>query len=62
MKAMPAASQASAKSAFSDRNPYPGWTASAPVRFAASRMRSATRYDSRAGAGPINTASSAMRT
>ena len=31
MKVIPAASQALAKSAFSDRKPYPGWTASAPV-------------------------------
>jgi hypothetical protein len=36
MKVMPAASTARASSAFSERNPYPGWIASAPVFFAAS--------------------------
>ena len=32
MNTMPAAAQARASRAFSDRNPYPGWTASAPRR------------------------------
>ena len=36
----PAASTARAKSAFSARKPYPGWTASAPAAPAASRIRS----------------------
>jgi hypothetical protein len=40
----------------------PGWTRRAPVRFAASISFSATRYDSRAGAGPIPTAWSESRT
>jgi propionyl-CoA carboxylase alpha chain len=43
MKTMPAASSRSAKAAFSDRKPKPGWTASAPLSFAAWTMRSATR-------------------
>ena len=58
----PAASTARAKSAFSERNPYPGWTASAPERRAASRSRSARRYVS-AGASPgRRTATSASPT
>ena len=32
-----------AKSAFSERKPYPGWTASAPDCFAASMILSITR-------------------
>ena len=36
MNVRPAASTARASSAFSDKNPYPGWIASAPVFFAAS--------------------------
>ena len=36
MNLIPAASHASTNSAFSDKNPYPGWIASAPVSFAAS--------------------------
>src|SRR5690606_17254750 len=62
MNAMPASSRARTKRAFSDRNPYPGCTASAPVRLQASTMRSIERYDSPAGAGPMWTASSASRT
>src|SRR5204863_232985 len=38
-----AVSQRAANAAFSARKPYPGWTASAPVRCAASRMRSTSR-------------------
>ncbi len=34
MKTMPASAQARAKAAFSERNPYPGWIASAPWRLA----------------------------
>ncbi len=37
MKTRPASVHACANSAFSARNPYPGWTACAPVRRAASR-------------------------
>ena len=40
---IPAFSTARAKSAFSERNPYPGWIASARVRRAASRTRPASR-------------------
>lgn len=36
MKVSPASAHARAKPAFSARNPYPGWTACAPVRRAAS--------------------------
>ena len=36
MNTSPACSQARANAARSDKNPYPGWTASAPVRRAAS--------------------------
>ena len=38
MKVSPCASTISANLAFSDRNPYPGWIASAPVMVAADRM------------------------
>jgi hypothetical protein len=41
--AIPAASQAAAKAVFSDRNPYPGWTACAPVRRAALTTASTDR-------------------
>jgi hypothetical protein len=40
---MPAFSHAAANDAFSDRKPYPGWTASAPLVRTASRMRVADR-------------------
>ncbi len=43
MKTSPASSQARAKPAFSARKPYPGWTAWAPVRAAASSSRSTHR-------------------
>jgi hypothetical protein len=39
----PAFSTARANGAFSARNPYPGWIASAPARVAASRIRSTRR-------------------
>ena len=39
LKAMLEAAQVSANSAFSARNPYPGWMASAPVISAAAMMR-----------------------
>ncbi len=40
----PASITACANAAFSDRNPYPGCTASAPARRAASTINSARRY------------------
>jgi hypothetical protein len=39
----PAATHARAKPAFSDRNPYPGWIASAPISAAARRIFSWSR-------------------
>ena len=42
-KISPASAQARANAAFSDKNPYPGWTASAPVAVAAAMMRSPRR-------------------
>ncbi len=42
-KTIPAPSHAAANPSFSERNPYPGWIACAPVAFAASRMRAPTR-------------------
>src|SRR5688572_3484705 len=62
MKVMFEASQISANSAFSARNPYPGWIASAPVISAAAMMRGILRYESRAAGGPMQTSSSAKRT
>jgi hypothetical protein len=38
MNAIPASEQARAKSAFSERKPYPGWMACAPVDRAASMI------------------------
>jgi hypothetical protein len=61
-KTMPLSAHARASCWFSLRNPYPGWIACAPVERAASMMRSITRYDCDAGAGPISTASSARST
>src|SRR5262249_21862551 len=61
-KPTPASTTARAKAAFSARKPYPGWTASAPAVRAAASSASTDRYDSRAGGGPIATASSAART
>ena len=43
MNLMPAASQAAAKAAFSERKPYPGWMASQPVARATVRMASTLR-------------------
>ena len=43
MNAKPALSTCSAKSAFSARNPYPGWMACAPLASAASRMADTLR-------------------
>ena len=42
-KVIRAASRARASSAFSERKPYPGWTASAPVRLAAPTILSTER-------------------
>src|SRR5205809_2360852 len=50
----PLASVVLAKLAFSERKPYPGWMASAPVALAAARIASALRYDSAGLAGPIS--------
>jgi len=44
-KTNPCSSQARANAARSERNPYPGWTASAPLRAAAARMAGMDRYD-----------------
>src|SRR5205085_4080648 len=62
MKATLCAARISAKRAFSDRKPYPGWTASAPVISHAASSCGTFRYDSRAGGGPMQTLSSARRT
>ena len=43
MNTTPASSQACANGAFSARNPYPGWIASAPERVATSRIFSMLR-------------------
>ena len=42
-KTIPFAAQARASVGFSDRNPYPGWIASAPVARAAAMTRSTSR-------------------
>ena len=57
----PASSTAWAKLAFSARKPYPGWTASAPVRSAAARSFPMLRYVS-AGLVPANPVASSART
>src|SRR6476646_2460426 len=62
MKAMLEALQVSANSAFSARNPYPGWIASAPVISAAAIRLGIRRYEARLGGGPMQTSSSANRT
>ncbi len=55
-------SHISANSAFSDRKPYPGCTASAPVTSAALMIAGMCRYDCLAGGGPMHTLSSANLT
>ena len=45
--------------AFSDKNPYPGWIASAPVISAAAMILGIFKYDSVLEIPPIQTASSA---
>src|SRR3984957_19123956 len=62
MNLTPCASTISANPAFSDRKPYPGWRASAPVMSAADSIAAIFKYESRAGAGPMHTLSSARRT
>src|SRR5215831_18377460 len=62
MNLRPAPAQAWANRAFSERKPYPGWIAWAPLRRATSRIVVTLRYDSAAGAGPIGYASSAWVT
>src|SRR5690606_32076125 len=62
MNTSPAAATASAKSAFSDRNPYPGWIACAPARKATSMIASPRRYDSCGVGPPMAYPSSASRT
>jgi len=59
---MPSPAHARANVAFSARKPYPGWTASQPVISAAASTLEMFRYESRAGAGPMQTASSARST
>jgi len=56
MKISPALSHASAKSSFSDKNPYPGCMASAPACFAAAIILSIRRYDSALAGGPMQMA------
>ena len=58
----PAARHARANAAFSERNPYPGCTASAPARRAAVTTASMRRYDVAGVAPPSATALSASRT
>jgi hypothetical protein len=63
MKIMPCSSTISAKAAFSDRKPTPGWIASAPAATAASRPSLVdVEIGFPAGGGPTLTASSAIRT
>jgi len=59
MNVSPHSRDTSAKWADSARNPYPGWIASAPVISAAEITADTFRYDSRLGAGPMQTSSSA---
>ena len=62
MKIKPDFSTCSAKSAFSDRKPYPGWIATAPVTSAAAIIEGTFRYDSFAAGLPIQIVSSASLT
>src|SRR3954470_24590387 len=61
MKTSSLSSQACTKSGFSDRKPYPGWTASQPVVSAAASTGGIFRYLSVGDAGPMQTARSARR-
>lgn len=55
-------SQIEANLAFSDKKPYPGWIASAPVISAAAIILGTFKYDSVLDTPPIHTASSASLT
>ncbi len=59
MNVIPCCSARAAKTAFSDRNPYPGWIAWQPVCSAACRIAPASRYEPSALAGPMQTDASA---
>ena len=62
MNTIPAAAQARASRAFSDRNPYPGCTASAPAATAAPHHRVHVQVaGGRGGPGPIRITWSASR-
>src|ERR1700693_3724515 len=61
-KMNPLFSTRSAKSAFSDKKPYPGWMATASVTSAALMMAGMFRYDSADCGGPMHTVSSASST
>src|SRR5262245_25467413 len=54
--------QTSAKCAFSERKPYPGWMPCTSATSAAEIIRGILRYDSPAGAGPMQIAWSASLT
>jgi len=58
-QAMPASATAWAKASFSDRKPYPGCTASAPVARAMARTASASVYEEPSGSARASSASSA---
>src|ERR1700720_3795657 len=58
----PLFSTRSAKSAFSDRKPYPGWMATASVTSAALMMAGIFKYDRADCGGPIQAVSSASST
>ena len=62
MKTRPSSSSRRQNSSFSERKPYPGWTASAPVCLQAAMILSIARYDSFEGGGPMQTLSSASST
>ena len=53
MNTTPASAQARARRGFSDRKPYPGWTASAPAASAARDDRGHVQVARRRGGGPI---------
>ena len=61
-KMKPLFSTRSAKSAFSDRKPYPGWIATESVTSAALMMAGMFKYDRADCGGPMHTVSSASRT
>ena len=59
---IPCSAQIFENLAFSERNPYPGWIASALVISAAAIILGIFKYESLLAGGPIHTASSAKRT